>query len=234
MNICCNKCDCDPCKKQCCEPVCGCPTQIMGITTVHDDTPAWLRYNFGGKSIDYDFDPVVKFAETDTSVRLDIPGRALVYNAEKHTDSFSAQELGSMFHVSDLGDVDITGVTDNSLFVYQKDSDCGEGCEGINNSWIAWNANDSTSLVDKIDKLMGFNADGKPKALNRPTNTTQYYNLGWNGANKVSYVQPTEANIVSGSSAHLLFEDPTTKQQMYMKVKVTIAGDGTITLKRES
>lgn len=230
---CCNNCcnDCDPCKKKCCEP-CGCPTQIMGITTVHDDTPAWLRFNFGGKSVDYDFTSVVKSAETDTSMRLDIPGRSLVYNAERHIDSFSSQELGSILHIADIGDVDITGVTNNSLFVYQKDSDCGEGCEGINNSWVAWNANEHP--VDSVDTIMGFDADGKPQTINHPINTTQYYQLGWNGANKASYSQPTEINITSGSSAHLLFEDPTTKQQMYMKVTVTIAGDGTITLKKES
>ena len=227
-NNCCN--DCDPCKKKCCEPVCGCPTQILGITTVHDDTPAWLRFNLGGKSVDYDFTSVVKAAETDTSVRVDIPARTLIYNAEKHVDSFTASELGSIFHVADIGDVDITGVTDNSLFVYQKNSDCGEGCEGINNSWVAWNAKEH--LVDNVETLMGFDADGKPQTLNHPVNTTQYHNLGWNGAGKVSYSQPTEISISSGAKAHLLFEDPTTKQPLYMEVTVSIASDGTITLKK--
>ena len=230
------KCDCDPCKKKCCEPVCGCPTQIMGITTVHDDTPAWLRYNFGGKSIDYDYMPVVKFAETDTSVRLDIPGRSFIYNAEKHVDSFSAAELGSILHIADIGDVDITGVTDNSLFVYQKNSDCGEGCEGINNSWVAWNAKDH--LVDEVETVMGFDANGKPQVLNHPDITSQYYTLGWNGADKVSYTQPTVVATppleTDGVFAHLLFEDPQTKKQVYMKVVVSIDGNGNITFKDRS
>lgn len=192
----------------------------MGITTVHDDTPAWLRYNFGGKSVDYDYTGLVKFAETDTSVRLDIPGRSFIYNAEKHVDSFSASELGSILHIADIGDVDITGVTDNSIFVYQKDSDCGEGCEGIDNSWIAWNSNEN--LVSMVETLMGFDADGKPRALNHPLNTNQYYQLGWNGAGKVAWSQPVEVADIdtikdTDGKVWRLYVDPTSKQLVYIK-----------------
>lgn len=192
----------------------------MGITTVHDDTPAWLRYNFGGKSVDYDFTSVVKFAETDTSIRLDIPGRNLTFNAEKHTDSFSASELGSILHIADIGDVDISGVTDNSLFVFQKNSDCGEGCEGIDNSWIAWNSNEN--LVSMVETVMGFDANGRPKALNHPSNTNQYYQLGWNGANKVGWTQPVEAASKSAiadsdNKVWRLYLDPNTRQIRFIK-----------------
>lgn len=224
-NNCCNKChrqgccgDCDPCRKSCCPEPCGCPTQIMGISTVHEDTPSWLRFNFGGKSVDYDFDSVVKFAETDTSIRLDIPGRALIYNAEKHIDSFSSKELGSIFHIADIGDVDITGVTDNSLFVYQKNSDCGEGCEGIDNSWIAWNSNEH--LVNQVETLMGFNSDGVPQSLNHPTSTNQYYQLSWAGADKVKWTQPVEVAtppVDSDGKVWRVYVDPTTRQLVIVK-----------------
>ena len=190
----------------------------MGIDTVHDDTPAWLRYNFGGKSVDYDFEPVVKFAETDTSVRLDIPGRSFIYNAERHVDSFSASELGSILHIADIGDVDITGVTDNSLFVYQKNSDCGEGCEGIDNSWVAWNS--SEHLTDKMEVVMGFDGNGVPQALNHPDNTNEYYQLGWNGSGKVSWSQPVVVStppVDSDGKAWRLYVDPTTKRLVVVK-----------------
>lgn len=220
MNNCCNKCcnDCDPCRKKCCEPVCGCPTQILDISTVHDDTPAWLRFNLGGKSIDYDFTSVVKAAETDTSMRLDVANRNLTYNAEKHTDSFSASELGSILHIADIGDVDISGVTDNSLFVYQKNSDCGEGCEGIDNSWIAWNSSDY--LVNQVSTLMGFDDDGKPKTLNHPLNTNQYYQLGWNGSEKISFSQPavvSTAPVDGDGKVWRLYVDPETRQLVVVK-----------------
>jgi hypothetical protein len=185
---------------------------------VHEDTPAWLRFNLGGKSVDYDFTSVVKAAETDTSIRLDIPGRALVYNAEKHIDSFSSKELGSIFHIADIGDVDITGVTDNSLFVYQKNSDCGEGCEGIDNSWVAWNS--SEHLTDKMEVVMGFDGNGVPQALNHPNNTNEYYQLGWNGSGKVSWSQPVVVStppVDSDGKAWRLYVDPTTKRLVVVK-----------------
>lgn len=213
----CNNC-CDPCKPKCCPEPCGCPVQITGITTVHDDTPAWLRYNFGGKSVDYDHTSLVKFAETDTSVRLDIPGRSFIYNAEKHVDSFSASELGSILHIADIGDVDISGVTDNSLFVFQKNSDCGEGCEGIDNSWVAWNSNEN--LVSQIESIMGFDSEGRPKALTHPEKTNQYYQLGWNGANKVSWSQPVEVStppVDSDNNAYRVYVDPNTRQLVFVK-----------------
>ena len=221
----CNRCckpdccgDCDPCRKKCCPEPCGCPTQIMGISTVHDDTPAWLRFNFGGKSVDYDFTSVVKAAETDTSIRLDIPNRTFIYNAEKHIDSFSASELGSILHIADIGDVDISGVTDNSLFVYKKNSDCGEGCEGINNSWSAWNSNEH--LEESVDTIMGFDDKGNPKALNRPDKTTQFYQLSWAGADKAKWTQPTvvaTAPVDGDGKKWALYVDPTTMALVIVK-----------------
>lgn len=190
----------------------------MGITTVHEDTPAWLRFNFGGKSVDYDFTPVVKSAETDTSIVLDTVNRNLVFNAEKHIDTISARELGRIFHIADFGDVDITGVTDNSLFVYQKNSDCGEGCEGINNSWVAWNSNEH--LVESLATVMGFNEDGAPQTLNHPDKTTQYYQLSWAGADKVKWTQPTvvaTAPLDSDGKKWALYLDPETKQIVIVK-----------------
>lgn len=190
----------------------------MSITTVHEDTPAWLRFNFGGKSVDYDFTPVVKSAETDTSIILDTVNRNLVFNAEKHIDTISARELGRIFHIADFGDVDITGVTDNSLFVYQKNSDCGEGCEGINNSWVAWNSNEH--LVESLATVMGFNEDGAPQTLNHPDKTTQYYQLSWAGADKVKWTQPVvvaTAPVDSDGKKWALYLDPETKQIVIVK-----------------
>ena len=216
MNNC--NCDCNPCRKKCCPKPCGCPTQIMGITTVHEDTPAWLRFNFGGKSVDYDFTSVVKAAETDTSIKLDIPNRSFIYNAERHTDSFSASELGSILHIADIGDVDISGVQDNSLFVYQKNSDCGEGCEGIDNSWIAWNSNEH--LAENLDTLMGFDADGKPKTLNHPPKTAKQHLLGWDGTNKITWIDLKEfatPPIDSDGYKYTVYMDPNTGELGYVK-----------------
>lgn len=190
----------------------------MGISPVHDNTPAWLRFNFGGKSVDYDFASVVRAAETDTSFRVDASSRTIEYNAERHKDALSAKEIGSIFHIADIGDVDITGVTDNSLFVYQKNSDCGQGCEGIDNSWVAWNSNEHLST--SMTTAMGFDGDGVPQALTHPVNTNQYYQLGWNGSDKLSYTQPVEVAtppVDSDGKVWRLYVDPTTHQLVYCK-----------------
>lgn len=220
MNNCCNKCDCDPCKKKCCEPVCGCPTQILGITTVHDDTPAWLRWNLGGKSVDYDLTSAVKSAETDTTMRLDLANRSFIYNAEKHTDSFTASELGSMLHIADIGDVDITGIGDNAIFVYQKNSDCGEGCEGINNSWVAHNPLESKNLVSNMKYVMGFDSNGKPKTLNSPVQTAKQHLLGWDKSGKVQYIDLKDFGSTppnDGTYKYHVYLDPNTGELGYVK-----------------
>lgn len=180
--------------------------------------PAIIRFNIDGQSVFVDFTSVVKGAETDTSLTADAIARVLNYVAEKHTDTIAASELGAILHLADIGDVDISNVGDNSLLVYQKDADCGEGCEGINNSWVGWNAEDN--LTTSMQYVMGFDEDGAPQSLNHPTNTDQYYLLGWNAADKVSYTQPIEATsppLDDDGYAYRLYLDPTTKQIVYVR-----------------
>lgn len=219
---CCNECN------NCGKPKCGCPEPILSIEAERSDFPAYLRYNFGGRSVFYDYTNMIKQTETDTSLMVNIVDRVLRYMAERHIDTISAKELGSILHIADIGDVDITEVQDNSMLVYQKNSDCGQGCEGINNSWIGWNALDN--LADSLQYLMGFDANGKQYTLNVPDNTNQYYSLGWNAEEKISYSQPVEfASAPTETETgyiHLLVEDPATHQQGY--VKATIGDDGTV------
>lgn len=209
MNTCCNTCDC--CHKP--EDKCRCPEQLLGIENLRADNLAYLTFNDGGRSVSYDFEPMIKATETDTFVSVDQVKRMLKYMAERHIDYISAKELGSILHIADIGDVDITGVTDNSLFVYQKNSDCGQGCEGIDNSWIAWNANEH--LADSLQYLMGFDGDGKPLSLNAPAHTDQYYMVSWRGGDKLGYTQPAEVASIPVDDQgyrYQLYLDPRTKQ----------------------
>ena len=191
------------------------------------DNLAILRYNLCGRSINYDYEPMIFYTQTDTTLFVDTKNRNLEYNAERHTDSIDHKTLGSIFHLADFGDVDISNLEDGSFLTYRKDANCGSGCEGINNSWFAWNplSNISTSL----EYIMGFDADGKGQNLSIPTNASQYYLAGWNAEDKFSYTQPVEVVTPPKDStghAHLLFEDPTTHQ--ILKCSVTIGDDGTI------
>lgn len=214
---CCNPCDCcSNCQKP--KDRCRCPDQLLGIENLRADNLAYLTFNDGGRSVSYDFEPMIKATETDTSISVEQVKRMLKFMAERHIDYISAKELGAILHIADIGDVDITGVTDNSLFVYSKDSDCGSGCEGINNSWYAWNANEH--LTDSLQYLMGFDADGKPLSLNTPAHTDQYYQVAWRGGDKLGYTQPKEvasAPVDSDGKVWRAYIDPTTKELVYVK-----------------
>lgn len=187
------------------------------------DSVSILRFNINGLSAWYDYGNLVYQTQTDTSLRINILERALIFNAERHEDSILHSELGSILHVADLGDVDITGVKDNSLFVYQKDSDCGEGCEGINNSWIAWNASDN--LTDSLKTIMGFDEDDKPRALDVPENANQFYTMTWRAADKAGWSQPTVATTAPSITedgveyVYRLYLDPSTKEIVAVKEK---------------
>lgn len=216
MMNCCEPLDCcSSCKKP--KDECRCPDQILAIENLSDNL-AYLTFNDGGRSVNYDFGPMILATQTDTSISADRINRVLKYMSERHIDTISAKELGSILHIADIGDVDITKVGDNSLFVYQKNSDCGEGCEGINNSWTAWNALEH--LADSVQHVMGFDGNGKPFALNAPLHTNQYYQLGWNAENKVSFSQPQEVATPpkdSDNYVYRVYMDPDTKQLVYTR-----------------
>lgn len=204
-------CQNDPCKKDdCCGPRCGCAKPVIGVEEMPESVST-LRFNFNGASTWYNYENMIHQTETDTNISIDTVKRVLNYMAERHVDQISAQELGSILHVADLGDVDITGIANNAMFVYQKDSDCGEGCEGINNSWVAWNAleHQATSL----DTVMGFDANGKPFTLQKPTDTTKHYLIGWDAQNKIKYITPTAFGSLTGKKP--LYIDPATGEIGY-------------------
>jgi len=202
MNPFCNTCGgplggcghCGACQPDCgcknrCEPKCGCPEAILSIEA--DSTnPTLLRFNFGGRSIWFDFDSVVKAGETCTSIIPDVVNRLLRYNAECQTNDITASELGAIFHLADLGDVDETTLKDNAILVYRKDANCGENCDG-KNGWIAMDPSEEGDT--SLDYIMGSDADGEVKSLMPPANSSQHYYLSWAGGNKVSWKQPTIA-----------------------------------------
>ena len=175
------------------------------------ESVATLRFNFDGASTWYDYTNMIYQTQTDTTVSADALKRALIHMAERHTDVISAKELGSILHIADIGDVDITGIGDNALFVYQKNSDCAHGCQGIDNSWKAWNAleHQATSL----DTIMGFDENGKPYTLQRPASTNKHYLLGWAANGKIQYLVLTPFGDVTDKKP--LYIDPETGEIGY-------------------
>ena len=233
-NNCCN--ECDPCgKSKCCKDPCGCPLRVLSVTA-DPDRAGVAKYNLDGHTEFFDFSDIVAATETDTFLRIDKVARSLKYLAEGHTNNISAKDLGSILHLGDLGDVDMGEVTQNSLLVYQKNSECGQGCDEISNQWIAWNASDN--LEDAVQTIMGFNENDSPVSIQPPVQSSQYHLAGWRGSDKFGYMQPKQlatgvAPSVSGNYAHLLFENPTTHELEAMQVIVEIDNQGVITLKTQ-
>lgn len=203
----------------CKEQRCRCTQPVIDVESIPNNI-AVLKFNFDGVSTFHDYTAMIKQTETDTSLAVNAIDRNVTFNAERHTDVITAKEFGSMLHLADIGDVDISSIDDNSFLMYRKDSDCSQGCEGINNSYVGWNA--LKSQATSVQTVMGFDQNGKPYALQAPANTNQYYNLGWNGANKVSYSQPQTTTVAavtdSDSKVSILALDPNTKQVVSIKV----------------
>lgn len=187
---------------------CGCARPILEVVR-RDDQGVVLRFNVNGVSYDYDYADLIRDGETDTSLAIDVAKRVLKLIAEKHIDTLSAAEIGSILHLGDLGDVSSKGAETGSQLVFKKDDTCGEGCIGTSNQWEIWNARDNTT--DSIVYVGGYNSDGYPVALRRPTNPNQYYQLGWNAERQISYSQPAIATVKKAGD-YTLYMDRNTRE----------------------
>lgn len=213
----CNKCiKCRTGKK--CPTPCGCAEPVFSIEAMSDN-PSLLKFNVNGKSVWYDFDSVVKSAETCTTLSINGADRTLEYNGECGKNTIHASQLGSILHLADIGDVDAESIGDNGILNYRKDTNCGEGCDGIGDGWVSTNPIDvgTTSL----EYILGSDKDGKMQSLMPPTDTTTFSYLAWAGANKVMWKKPTVASTapVDGDGKKWqVFVDPNTYELIIVKV----------------
>lgn len=207
------KCKCeDKCPKRC-----GCPESILSIEADSED-PAYLRFNLGGRSVWYDFGPVVKAAETCTHLSTDLTSRSLIYDAECGRETISARQLGAILHLGDIGDVDASTIKDNAILVYRKEADCGENCDG-KNGWIGIDPSEESD--DDLDYILGSDEDGKVKSLQPPAATNKTHYLTWEANGKAKWVQIKEAAVapVSPISNTVLrvYLDETTGELVYVR-----------------
>ena len=200
-----NNCNCNKCKS---EP-CSCAEPVFSIEAMPDD-PDTLRFNINGKSIWYDFEPVVKAGETCTTLNTDAVNRTLNYHGECSDQTISAKELGAILHLGDLGDVNADTITDNGILNYRKTGDCGEGCEGIGDGWVSSNPIEVAGT--SLDYILGSDADGKMMSLMPPTDTTTFSYLAWAAQNKAKWVKPTVVStppVKDGKVAQLYLDENT-------------------------
>ena len=197
------------CESKCAKP-CGCPESILSIEADSAD-PAYLRFNLGGRSVWYDFTPVVKAAETCTHISTSINPRSLIYDSECGRQTISAQELGRILHLGDLGDVDASTIQDNAILVYRKDANCGENCDG-KNGWIGVNPAEEGDT--EIDYILGSDENGDVKSLMPPAANNKYNYLTWEKDGKAKWntikIVPSAPTDAETNSKLRVYLDPDT------------------------
>lgn len=202
---------CNNCNESCkpCGNPCGCAEPVFSIEPMADD-PTVIRFNVNGKSIWYDFEPTVKAGETCTTITIDAVSRVLKYNGECGEQSITAQELGSIIHLGDLGDVDASTIGDNGILNYRKDDTCPEGCEATGDGWVSTNPIDVAGT--SIEYILGTDANGKMISLMPPTDTTTFSYLAWAAQDKAKWVKPTVVStppVKDGKVAQLYLDENT-------------------------
>ena len=202
---------CNDCNNKCKSP-CGCAEPIFSIEALDSD-PTTLRFNVNGKSVWYDFEPVVKAGETCTALNIDAVNRTLNYHGECSDQTISAKELGQVLHLGDLGDVDENSITDNGILNYRRSADCGENCESkAGDGWVSSNPLDDDIAGTSLDYILGSDAEGRMASLMPPTDTTTFSYLAWAAQNKAKWVKPTVVStppVKDGKVAQLYLDENT-------------------------
>lgn len=183
--------NCNECskRKRQCERDCACPKPVCEVVRKSPDSLI-VRINDNGITTEFDCSGIIFDGQTDTSLSIDLVKRVLKFVAERHIDSLTAQELGAILHLADIGDVSTKGVEQGSMLVYRKNDNCPSGCVGVNNLWEPWNALDPDNTTAHADYVSVYDAEGNPMSLLRPNNPDQFYQFGWNGSGKLCYTQP--------------------------------------------
>ena len=216
-----NNCNCGKCvtcrEEKKCAPQCSCVEPVFSIEALSDD-PTTLKFNVNGKTIWYDFSSVVKAGETCTTLSPDAVNRTLNYNGECGENNITARELGSILHQADIGDVDADSIGDNGILVYQKDPDCGEGCDGVSNGWISKNPIDSGAT--SLDYILGSDSEGRMKSLMPPSDASTFSYLAWAAQDKAMWKKPSivsTAPVDSDGKKWRLYLDPSTREIVVVK-----------------
>ncbi len=152
----CNTCGPDPCGCGGCKPAkYGCDFNIMANPY---DASIWnVTINGATKRV-----KIPKINETDTKLSTNYTSSSLIYNAEKHKDIITGEQLGQLIKLEDLRDLDVANADSCSFLVFNPYcSECGDGCKPKNARWEA------RHIPDAGDCEMEPDEDGYYKVLKK-------------------------------------------------------------------
>ena len=141
----CNKCGHNPCHEKCEPAKYGCDFNIMANPY---DSSIW-NVTINGATTRV---KIPKINETDTKLSTSFTNKSLIYNAEKHTDIITGDQLGALINMEDLRDTETANADSCDLMVYNPYcSDCGDGCKPKNARWTNYHIPDADDCEIELD-----------------------------------------------------------------------------------
>lgn len=138
----CNSCNQDPCSCGSCKPASyKCDFDIQANPY---DASIWNVTICGAMTKV----KIPKLNETDTKLSTNYSNKTLIYNAEKHTDIISGEQLGVLINLEDLRNTDTINADSCDLLVFNPYCDtCGDGCKPKNAMWKNYHIPDAEDCV---------------------------------------------------------------------------------------
>lgn len=148
MNACnkCSSCGSDPCSCGGCKPAkYGCDFNIMA----NPYDPSIWNVTINGATTRV---KIPKINETDTKLSTNYTSASLIYNAEKHTDIITGEQLGALIKLEDLRDTETSNADSCDLLVYNPHcSNCGDGCTPKDARWTNYHIPDAGDCEIPLD-----------------------------------------------------------------------------------
>ena len=151
---------------------------------------------------------VPKINETDTKLSTNYSNETLIYNAERHTDIITGEQLGGIINLDYLRNVDIDHSLDGHCyeFIYRKWAECGDGCRSAADKWVNFNINSEGALKCGIRYVRGANQYGCPVYLDVPTDVNKYWWGMWRPSSagecwEFGYIQPEQVTTLPTDSS---------------------------------
>ena len=96
---------------------------------------------------------IPKINETDTKLSTNYTSASLIYNAERHTDIITGDQLGALIKLEDLRDTETSNADSCDLLVYNPHcSDCGDGCAPKDARWTNYHIPDAGDCELELDE----------------------------------------------------------------------------------
>lgn len=95
---------------------------------------------------------IPKIAETDTKLSTSYTASSLIFDAERHKDIITGEQLGSLINLKDLRDVQATDADSCDILVrHPYCSECGDGCTPKAAQWETYHIPDAGSSTIPVD-----------------------------------------------------------------------------------